>query len=84
MYGAISNLYIANTSNSEGGKKRHWRQHQHTRISDFEIMQRQVTRDRIYICDIEKKLEKYKKIDTQLKKCAIDACNSEHNQRTLW
>lgn len=78
MYCAITNLSITNTSNPKGGKNRHWRQHQHTRISDFEIMQRQVTRDRIHICKIEKELEKYKKIDTQLKKYVTDTCNSDH------
>lgn len=77
MYRAITNLSITNTSNPKGGKNRHWRQHQHTRISDFEIMQRQVTHDRIHICKIEKELEKYKKIDTQLKKYVTDTCNSE-------
>jgi arsenate reductase-like glutaredoxin family protein len=78
----IRTLHITNVANPK--KSRHWRQHNRTHMNEFEVMQRQVTKDRIRICNMEKEIDTYKNANARLKTFAkVNACKPETNTETI-
>lgn len=80
----IHALHITNTANHNPKKPRHWRQHHGTRMGEFEVMQRQITRDQIRICNMERELNAYKQVNARLKTFAkLNVHTSKTNQKTI-